>query len=65
VNLFKERLIYEQSRTRTAREQQKKRPCGWSRLPLKIEQLRRDGYRCTPPGAAALHTLHYTVPVGI
>jgi hypothetical protein len=37
--LFKERLIYEQSAARTAREQQEKQPCRWLRQPLKIEQL--------------------------
>jgi hypothetical protein len=37
--LFKEGLIYEQLAARTVREQQEKRPCGWSRQPLKIEQL--------------------------
>jgi hypothetical protein len=39
--LFKERLIYEQSAARTVREQQEKRTCLWSRQPLKIEQLGR------------------------
>ena len=38
--LFVEQLIYEQSAARTVREQQEKRSCGWSRQPLKIEQLR-------------------------
>ena len=41
--LFKERLIYKQSAARTVREQQEKRSCGWSRQPLKIEQLHSDG----------------------
>jgi hypothetical protein len=39
VDLFKERLIYEQLAARTLREQQENRTCGWSRQPLKIEQL--------------------------
>jgi hypothetical protein len=42
--LFKEQLIYEQSAARTVREQQEKRPCGWSRQPLKLEQLHRDSF---------------------
>ena len=37
--LFVEQLFYEQSAARTVREQQEKRSCGWSRQPLKIEQL--------------------------
>ena len=37
--LFKEQLIYEQSAARTVREQQEKQSSGWSRQPLKIEQL--------------------------
>jgi hypothetical protein len=36
---LKERLIYEQSAARTVREQPEKRSSGWSRQPLKIEQL--------------------------
>jgi hypothetical protein len=43
--LFKEQLIYEQSATRTVREQQEKRSCGSTRQPLKIEQLRRSALR--------------------
>ena len=42
-------MIYEQSAARTVGEQQENRTCGWSRQPLKTEQLHRDGYRCTPP----------------
>ena len=41
--VFKEQPIYEQSAPRTVREQQEKRSCGWSRQPLKIEQLHSDG----------------------
>ena len=43
-HLFKEQLIYEQSATRTVREQQENRTCVWSRQPLKIEQLHCDGF---------------------
>ena len=39
LKLFKERLIYEESAARTVGEQQEKRSFGWSRQPLKIEQL--------------------------
>jgi hypothetical protein len=39
--LFKEGLIYEQSATRTLREQQERRSCHRARQRLKIEQLRR------------------------
>jgi hypothetical protein len=39
--LFKEGMIYEQSAAQTVREQQEKRSGGWSRQPLKIEQLPR------------------------
>ena len=64
--LFKEQLIYEQSRARTAREQQEKRPCGWSRRPLKLNSYAATAIASTPPGAAncnsALHTLHYVSP---
>jgi bifunctional non-homologous end joining protein LigD len=43
--LFKEGLIYEQSATRTLREQQERRSCHRARQRLKIEQLRRlDSY---------------------
>jgi hypothetical protein len=41
--LFKQRPIYEQSATRTVREQQENRTSGGARQPLKIEQLRCDG----------------------
>jgi hypothetical protein len=41
TELFKEGLIYEQSAARTVCEQQESRTFGWSRQPLKIEQLQR------------------------
>ena len=52
--LFKERLIYEQSTARTVGEQQEKRPSGLSRRPLKIEQLQSD--RLLPSFAGALRS---------
>jgi hypothetical protein len=57
VQRFKEQPIYEQSAAQTLREQQQKRPCGSTRQPLKIEQLRHigsweaDGKRCGWAGA--------------
>ena len=39
MNLFKEHLIYEQSTARGLRKLQENRTRGWSRQPLKIEQL--------------------------
>jgi hypothetical protein len=41
--LFKEGLIYEQSATRTVREQPEKQAYVCTRQPLKIEQLRHTG----------------------
>ena len=52
--LFKERLIYEQSAARTVREQQEKRSCGWSRQPLKIEQLCCNSHREVVPSYGRL-----------